>query len=147
MKLFEISLNNDYHNQIKVWITAAKFAAKQEINRLLHAESTTESKWFINVRGNRLKQLADEIFTVKLLEASDGNWTVDDFKGRAHSDIISQALHDVNNYTSRTYRTIKTKLIKKTVTDYENAHDVANKGNDMTSNVHNNVDKIEKDEI
>ena len=98
------------HKQITTWVNAAAHRAYEDIRELLRDESKTDPEWFRRGRGNRLTQLTNEIFTLKLIDASDGRWAERDFEGRQHSSIITKALSDLTARVVAEYRRISTTL-------------------------------------
>lgn len=123
MKLLELH-DNTYHPQISGWITNAKRVTLQRLQNVLEDESQLDPKWFINNRGSRLRQLVDEIFTLALQEASKGKWSIADFEGQEHSDLITKAINSIAQQATSKYRIIRTQILSKEVQDYENKHNM-----------------------
>lgn len=86
------------------WVNAAKFRTIADITEILRDESQHDPNWFANGRKTRLKQLVDEIFSLKLIEVSDGQWSEQSFEGKQHSIRVSSALSDVLNKVTTIYQ-------------------------------------------
>jgi hypothetical protein len=94
------------HKQITTWVNAAAHRAYEDVRELLREESKSDPQWFLRGRGTRLTQLVSEIFTLKLIDASDGRWSERDFEGQQHSSIITKALSDLIGRVTAEYRRI-----------------------------------------
>ncbi len=110
MKLGEVA-HNTYHTNVKSWIVKARALAVEQIKHVLHEESDRDPNWFVAKRGSRLRQLVSEILTLALKEVSDEAWSESDFEGRAHSDLLSQAINDVTSSITPFYHQLRTEKI------------------------------------
>lgn len=86
------SLTKPSHKNISGWISSASTHALTSIQAVLADESTTDPTWFKTVRKRRLRQLATEIFTLKLVEVSKHRWSETDFEGKNHSYAVTAAI-------------------------------------------------------
>lgn len=100
------------HKNIVSWVNAAAHRAFDDIRELLRDESEHDAEWFVSGRRSRLSQLVNEIFTLKLVDASDGKWTEQDFEGHEHSSLISKALADLTVRVTNEYRRIVSAMEK-----------------------------------
>lgn len=110
MKLGEVA-HSTYHTNVKSWIVRARTLATEQVKHILHEESDRDPNWFVSKRGSRLRQLVSEILTLALKEVSDEAWSESDFEGRAHSDLLSQAINDVTSSITPFYHQLRTEKI------------------------------------
>ena len=129
MKLLELQqyyhVQQNYHTHITTWISNAKRNTIQTIEDILIDEAHRDSNWFINKRGSRIRQLVDEIFTLKLREVSRNSWSEADFEGREHSDLITNAINTLTQHANSTYHNIRKQIISKQVKKYEKENTVS----------------------
>lgn len=98
------------HKQITTWVNAAAHRAYEDIRVLLKDERDTDPDWFVAGRRGRLSQLVSEIFTIKLLDVSEGRWSERDFEGRLHSSIITKAIASLTTHVMAEYRRLVTTM-------------------------------------
>lgn len=112
MKFTDVSPFKKQH-QITTWVNTAKHQSIVDITSLLQDESTHDPHWFITGRGLRLKQLVDEIFTLKLMDVSNHKFTEQDFEGKDHSLLISKAIAEVVAQITTKYKQLSTAITSK----------------------------------
>lgn len=97
-------VNSAPHKQITNWVNAAEHKSYEDIRTLLKDERDSDPEWFINGRPRRMTQLVNEIFTIMLMEVSEGRWSERDFEGRQHSNLISKAISSLTTRVMAEYR-------------------------------------------
>lgn len=98
------------HKQITTWVNAAAHRAYEDIRSLMKDERDTDPAWFISGRPGRISQLVNEIFTIKLLDVSEGKWSERDFEGKQHSSIITKAIASLTTRVMAEYRRLVSQL-------------------------------------
>lgn len=98
------------HKQITTWVNAAAHRAYEDIRSLMKDERDTDPSWFVRGRPARISQLVSEIFTIKLLDVSEGRWSERDFEGRLHSSIITKAIASLTTRVMAEYRRLVTTM-------------------------------------
>lgn len=115
MKLNEIS-DSTYHNNITNWLTRAAALALRELERIMREESKKDPFWFIVKRGNQIPQLVSEVFTLALYEVSDNKWSLADFEGRKHSDLLARSIDNITRSITPYYHKLRADTLEHNTT-------------------------------